>query len=305
MRGDASPKCFLASVRPPNPLQTTTITRINSAGRQICEDLVATEEPLEIRVAGQALAVVMRTPGHDRELATGFLLTEGVLQRRDDLLDLVYCRPLDGTPRDNIIEAVLAPGLAVDLERLTRHVFSASSCGICSKASIDAIRTRYAPLAASFAPRAAVLARLPAALAEQQAGFSRTGGVQGAALFTADGTLLVAREDVGRHNAVDKVLGHAFLAGSLSQREPGAPYPAAAGASVGCILLVSGRVSFEIVQKALAAGVPCLAAISAPTSAAIALAAEAGQTLVGFLRAETDGDPATRFNLYAGSVADR
>lgn len=260
------------------------IVRWEVAQRSTVDDPVAVEEPLEIRVSGRAVAVVMRTPGHDRELAAGFLVTEGILRVRDDLLDLVRCRAVEkGEPPENIIDAVLRPKAHVDWARLTRHVFTSSSCGICSKASIEAVRTRCAPLVAPLAPRRAVIAGLPAALREVQGAFAATGGVHGCALFSIDGHLELAREDVGRHNALDKVIGRAFLDGGL---------PLA-----GRILMVSGRVSFEIVQKALAAGIGCIAAVSAPTSAAVELAVEAGMTLAGFVRGE-------RLNVYAGTLAE-
>ena len=248
-----------------------------------CEDALAAEEPMEIRVGGRSVAVVMRTPGHDRELAAGFLVTEGVLRRRDEVWDMVYCRG-DGTaPEDNILDVVLAPGVAVDWARLTRNVFTSSSCGVCSKASIEAVRAQFPAIAAPLSPRRAVLAALPERLRAVQAGFAATGGLHASALFDAAGELLVAREDVGRHNALDKVVGHAFFTDRL---------PLA-----GTILLVSGRVSFELMQKALAAGIPAVAAISAPTSAAVEFARASGQVLVGFLRGE-------RMNVYAGTLAD-
>jgi FdhD protein len=266
------------------------ITRLaENAAPSAADDSVAVEEPLEIRIGGQSIAVVMRTPGHDRELAAGFLVSEGIVRRRDDLLDIVYCQPAPGdspaapeaAPEENVLNVLLAPGATVDLTRLTRHVFTSSSCGICSKATIDAVRATFPPLAQTLVPKAAVLVKLPDRLRAVQRTFAATGGLHASAIFTTDGTLVIAREDVGRHNAVDKVVGHAFLAGELPLR--------------GHILLVSGRVSFELVQKALAAGIPCLAAISAPTSAAVAFARDTGQTLVGFLR---DG----RMNVYAGCV---
>jgi FdhD protein len=290
------------------------------------DDAVAVEEPLELRVGGRSVAVVMRTPGHDRELAAGFLVTEGIVRGRDDLLDLVPCaqvrrgqgggggggeteRRRDGEKErrregekergregevgrgeaegeregrwENVLDAVLAPGVRLDEARLTRHVFTSSSCGICSKATIAAVRAQVAPLAAGLAPRREVLVALPERLRAVQAGFAASGGLHASALFSADGELEVVREDVGRHNALDKVVGHAFLAGRL---------PLA-----GRILLVSGRVSFELVQKALAAGIPCVAAISAPSTAAVELARASGQTLVGFLRGP-------RMNVYAGTL---
>ena len=246
------------------------------------DDTVAAEEPLEIRVGGRSVAVVMRTPGHDRELAAGFLVTEGILRRREEVLDMVYCGGEAQEPAENVLDVVLAPGVAVDWSRLTRNVFTSSSCGMCSKASIAAVRGQFPGIAEPLVARRAVLAALPERLRAAQAGFAATGGLHASGLFAADGTLVVVREDVGRHNALDKIVGHAFFAERLPLG--------------GRILLVSGRVSFEIMQKALAAGVPCVAAISAPTSAAVDFARESGQTLVGFLRGE-------RMNVYAGTVA--
>jgi FdhD protein len=247
------------------------------------EDSLAAEEPLEIRVGGHSVAVVMRTPGHDRELVAGFLVTEGMVKRREEVLDMIYCRNDGGKPEENILDVVLAPGATVDLARLTRHVFTSSSCGICSKASIEAVRMQFPSIAAPLSPSRAVLASLPDKQRAAQAAFAATGGLHASALFSADGTLRVVREDVGRHNALDKVVGHAFFAEKLPLAD--------------ALLLVSGRVSFEIMQKALAAGVPCVAAISAPTSAAVEFARASGQTLVGFLRG-------TRMNVYAGTLAD-
>jgi len=267
-----------------------SVLRVDGAEAARRDDALAVEEPLEIRVGGRSIAVVMRTPGHDRELAAGFLVTEGVVRRRDEIVDLVYCRSDGGGPEENILDVLLAPGAAVDWTRLTRNVFTSSSCGVCSKASIAAVRTQFPPLAEKLAPRRDVLGTLPGKLRAAQAAFDVTGGLHASALFAADGALRVVREDVGRHNALDKVIGHAFFAEAL---------PLA-----GHILLVSGRVSFEIVQKALAAGVPCVAAISAPTSAAVELAQAGGLTLVGFLRPATGAGPAAmRMNVYAGALA--
>jgi len=273
--------------------QTTrpvSLTRLESAApAETRGDVLAVEEPLELRVGGRSVAVVMRTPGHDRELAAGFLVTEGIVRRREDVLDLVYCRGDGGAPEENILDVLLAPGAAVDLARLTRHVFTSSSCGICSKATIAAVRAQFPPLTGPFAPRREILAGLPDKLRAAQAAFAATGGLHASALFDADGALQVVREDVGRHNALDKVIGHAFFAERL---------PLA-----GHILLVSGRVSFEIMQKALAAGLPVVAAISAPTSAAVEFARASGQTLAGFLRPAAGAGPAAmRMNVYAGAV---
>jgi FdhD protein len=183
---------------------------------------------------------------------------------------------------ENTLDVLLAPGAEFDAARLTRHVFTSSSCGICSKATIEAVRAQFPAIARPLAPRREVLAMLPARLRAAQAGFAATGGLHAAALFAADGMLEAVREDVGRHNALDKLIGRAFLADALPLADR--------------IVLVSGRVSFELMQKALAAGVPCVAAISAPTTAAVEFARASGQTLVGFLRGDT-------MNVYAGTLA--
>lgn len=244
------------------------------------DDALAVEEPLEIRVGGRSVAVTMRTPGHDRELAAGFLLTEGVIRGAADVLDLLVCRDLPDGQAGNVVDAQLAPGVAVDFTRLTRHVFSASSCGLCGKATLDAVARAFPPVApgARFDP--AWLAALPEQLRTAQPGFAATGGLHASALFARDGDLLCVREDVGRHNALDKVLGWALLADRLPLAD--------------CALLVSGRVSFELVQKALAAGLPLIAGLGAPSTLAVDCATRGGQTLVGFLRAD-------RMNIYSGA----
>jgi FdhD protein len=231
------------------------------------EDVLAGEEPLEIRVAGTPVSVTMRTPGHDRELAVGFLLSEGLIASRDDLADV---RQAAGGAQRNVIDVRPVPGVGFDLTHLTRHVFASSSCGLCGKATIEAVHQRLAPITADVSVDADVLLALPERLRAAQPDFARTGGLHAAALFDTSGRLLLAREDIGRHNAVDKVLGAGLLAGALPVRAH--------------VLLVSGRASFEIVQKALAGGVPIVAAVSAPSSLAVTLAAESKQTLVGFLR---------------------
>lgn len=274
-------------------LRSKSITRIEGAEKSSAvNDLLAVEEPLEIRIGGRSIAVVMRTPGHDRELAAGFLVTEGIIKRRDDVLDIVRCSMAStaagpasaeaGDVSENVLDVVLAPGTKVDLAQLTRHVFTSSSCGICSKASIDAVRLQFPSIEVPMAPRREVLAGLPGRLRAAQEAFAASGGLHASALFDAGGTLEVVREDVGRHNALDKVIGHAFFADRLPLADR--------------VLLVSGRVSFELMQKALAAGIPCVAAISAPTTAAVEFAQASGQTLVGFLR----GD---RMNVYTGTLA--
>ena len=244
------------------------------------DDYLAAEEPLEIRVGEEPLSVTMRTPGHDRELAAGFLFTEGLIQRREQIVNLESAEPKDGTNRGNVIQAELAPDAAPDFVKMKRHFFAASSCGICGKASIDSIRARL--LAApnpDFRLNAELLVRLPDALRSSQDVFQRTGGLHAAALFDPRGKLLVLREDIGRHNAVDKVIGWALLEGHVPLADS--------------VLLVSGRGGFEIVQKAIIAGVPVVASVSAPSSLAVQLARELRLTLIGFLRGR-------RFVIYAG-----
>ncbi len=252
-------------------------------------DSLAVEEPMELRVGGRALAVTMRTPGHDVELAHGFLLTEGVLTAADDVVTARWCDSVDETGANtyNVLDVALAPGVAPPGTGVERNFYTTSSCGVCGKASLDAVRlrSRFPPAGDPVRVDAATLYALPDALRTAQRVFDSTGGLHAAGLFTDGGTPLVVREDVGRHNAVDKVLGWALLHGRV---------PAA-----GCVLMVSGRASFELVQKAVMAGVPVLAAVSAPSSLAVALAVEAGMTLVGFLRGRS-------MNVYAGAerVAD-
>jgi FdhD protein len=237
-------------------------------------DRVVVEEPLQIVVDGHPIAVTMRTPGHDADLTLGFLLTEGVITSAAEV------RKIDTESRENHARVFLADGVEVDLSRLTRHVFSASSCGLCGKATIDAVASCRPPLPEGPVFSKDVLLAAPERLAAAQEVFARTGGLHGAALFAADGTMHVVREDIGRHNAVDKVLGHALREGLDWSR---------------CFLLVSGRVSFEIMQKALAGGIPLVAAISAPSSLAVEFAQAANQTLVAFLRPP-------HFRVYAGRV---
>jgi FdhD protein len=238
-------------------------------------DHLAAEEPLEIRVRGRSIAITMRTPGHDDELAAGFLLTEGVIGAPGEIVRIEPCASDD---LGNVVNVTLAPQVAVDFERLTRHVFTSSSCGLCGKASIESVRTRFGPVVSDTAVTGATMIELPAKLRASQPTFDRTGGLHAAAIFDATGALVVSREDVGRHNAVDKVLGYGLMHGLL-------PFDRH-------VLLVSGRVSFEIMLKALAGRVPIVAAISAASSLAAQFAADNDQTLVGFLR---DG----RMNIYA------
>ena len=240
-----------------------------------CDDLVTREEPLEIRVQGRNVAVVMRTPGHDRELAAGFLLSEGVVRRTDQILDIIKC-PGTGRSKGNIVD-VLVGDAEVDWDSLTRHVFSASSCGLCGKTSIDSVFQRFPPVTVEVITTPELLWSLADKVRAAQATFTKTGGLHACAIFDLEGNLVALREDVGRHNALDKILGYALLHDLLPFDQH--------------ILFLSGRVSFEMMQKALAAGVPIIAAISAPSSLAVQFAAESNQTLVGFLR-----DP--KLNIY-------
>lgn len=261
-----------------------SIALASGATRRV--DVLAVEEPLELRVGGRALAVTMRTPGSDVELAAGFLVSEGVIARGGEFRSAIHCGgPGSGGEANtyNVLDVTLAPGVKVP--EPNRNFYTTSSCGVCGKASIDAVETvsRYDVARDATSVTAETLTRLPGLLREHQAVFEKTGGLHAAALFdAASGELLVVREDVGRHNAVDKVIGWAVLADRL---------PLA-----GTVLQVSGRASFELVQKAVMAGIPVLAAVSAPSSLAVELAESAGLTLVGFLRGES-------MNVY--SRADR
>jgi FdhD protein len=255
------------------------------AGETRRVDTLAVEEPLEIRVGGEPLSVTMRTPGHDVELAAGFLVSEGVISRGDQFRSAIHCGGPGTGGADNtynVLDVALASHVHVPLRDLARSVYTTSSCGVCGKASIDAVRTESAYDVATDATTvdAALLTTLPDALRARQDVFDKTGGLHAAGLFDADtGELLVLREDVGRHNAVDKVVGWALLADRLPLR--------------GTVLMVSGRAGFELAQKSVMAGIPILAAVSAPSSLAVELAADAGLTLVGFLRAPS-------MNVYAG-----
>ena len=241
-------------------------------------DSLAVEEPLEIQVRGRSVVMTMQTPGHDRELAAGFLLTERIIRRRADLVEIRTCRA--SLEPENTLDVFLKAGVQVDFAALTRHVFATSSCGICGKASIEAVKQHFPPASSKISATAKTLTRLPERMHAAQKTFSQTGGLHAAAIFDATGKLVVLREDVGRHNAVDKVIGFGFLEKIL-------PLDAH-------ILLVSGRASFEIMQKALAAQIPIVCAVSAPSSLAVEFAGESGQTLVGFLRDDT-------MNIYSGA----
>ena len=240
-------------------------------------ETLAVEEPLEIRVNGTPITVTMRTPGSDFELTQGFLLTEGLIAHRWDVVSVRYCRRAarHGADAYNVVDATLAPGVRTPDLNVTRNFYTTSSCGVCGKASLDAVRltSRYAPSDQRVSLSRHTLASMPHQLRSAQRIFGSTGGLHGAALFESDGTMLAAREDVGRHNAVDKVIGWAVQGDRV-------PLQA-------MVLLVSGRVSFEIAQKAVMAGIPIVAAVSAPSSLAVELASQFGLTLVGFLRGDS------------------
>ncbi|MCX4420030.1 formate dehydrogenase accessory sulfurtransferase FdhD [Streptomyces mirabilis] len=263
------------------------VIRIRDGAVSTRPDTLVAEEPLEIRLNGKPLAITMRTPGDDFALAAGFLVSEGVFGRADEVQNIVYCAgaTVDGSNTYNVVDVRTAPGVVLPDITLERNVYTTSSCGLCGKASLDAVRTtaRWAIDDGGDAPpvrlEPALLAGLPDRLREAQRVFDRTGGLHAAALFTEDGEMLDVREDVGRHNAVDKLVGRALQRGDLPLSRT--------------ILLVSGRASFELAQKAVMAGIPVLAAVSAPSSLAVDLAAETGLTLVGFLRGLS-------MNVYAG-----
>lgn len=288
-------------------IQSVTVRRIALPDSvSTVDDVTAREEPLEIRVEGRSVAVVMRTPGHDEELVAGFLVSEGVVKSARDILEISQC-PSVGNVHGNVVDVLLG-GAIVNWDHLTRHVFSASSCGICGKTSIESVFQSFPPLSLGesqsveegersrcfvvsaqsseaaansetehsgpvFRVTPELITTLPAKLRAAQETFSQTGGLHASAIFDEQGEMVVLREDVGRHNALDKVLGHGLQNNLL-------PFSRH-------ILLVSGRVSFELMQKALAAGVPIVAAISAPSSLAVEFAQTSGQTLIGFLRGQT------------------
>ncbi|MFJ2813181.1 formate dehydrogenase accessory sulfurtransferase FdhD [Streptomyces sp. NPDC087294] len=260
------------------------VIRVRDGAVSTRPDTLVAEEPLEIRLNGKPLAITMRTPGDDFALAAGFLVSEGVLARGAELRNIVYCAgaTADGVNTYNVVDVRTAPDVVIPDITLERNVYTTSSCGLCGKASLDAVRTTARwPIADTppvlVAPE--LLALLPDRLRAAQRVFERTGGLHGAALFSETGELLDVREDVGRHNAVDKLVGRALQNDALPLSRT--------------ILLVSGRASFELAQKAVMAGIPVLAAVSAPSSLAVDLAAETGLTLVGFLRGAS-------MNVYAG-----
>jgi FdhD protein len=270
------------------PILTVPVQKVDGESSAPVQDLLAVEEPLEIRLGQKPVSVTMRTPGHDFELAAGFLFTEGILHHAADVHAICWSPDTNGdrvaNPRQlgNSVTVELNPGVEVDLDRLERHFYTSSSCGVCGKASIEAIQMQGCPVLPRNAPlvAATVIHRLPETLRREQPVFERTGGLHAAALFDPQGNLQLLREDVGRHNALDKLIGAQMIA----RRTP----------LSGSLLLVSGRASFELVQKALMAGIPILAAVGAPSSLAVETAQRFNLTLLGFVR---EG----RFNIYSGA----
>lgn len=283
-------------MKPALAFSKTTVRRITSGiEHEKSDDVLAVEEPLEIRLGfadgtHKAVSITMRTPGEDGELAAGFLFTEGIIRTADQVRQIRHCGlkigKMKGTVdrvaalNSNTIRVDLAEGVELDLKKLERHFYTTSSCGVCGKSSIEALQAHAKPIAdTGFRVASDIIHRMPKQLRDVQDVFERTGGLHASALFNADGSLDIVREDVGRHNALDKVIGAKFLESQLPLSDK--------------VLLVSGRASFELVQKALMAGIPILAAVGAPSSLAVELADEFGMTLVGFVR---DG----RFNIYCG-----
>lgn len=264
----------------PRDIDVTLVHEWNDGRIRSVQDYLVGEEPLQIRVGKNPLSVTMRTPGHDVELATGFLFTEGLIQRHEQIVSIEHTADCKPTERGNIIRIDLAPDVALHLENTQRNFFASSSCGICGKASIESVRARGVRSPnPNFRVEAEVLCRIPAALRSAQQIFGRTGGLHAAGLFDASGKLLVEREDIGRHNAVDKIIGWALRENRLPLSDS--------------VLMVSGRGGFEIIQKAAMAGLPAVASVSACSSLAVQFAREVGMTLVGFLRDR-------RFVVYSG-----
>jgi FdhD protein len=266
------------------PILTVPVQKIEGDSSAPFQDLLAVEEPLEIRLGDKSISITMRTPGNDFDLAAGFLFTEGILHDATEVREIRWSHRTNGNARQvgNSVTVDLNPGVEVDLERLERHFYTSSSCGVCGKASMEAIQMQGCPVLPRNSPvvERSVVHLLPEALRRAQPVFERTGGLHAAALFSSEGTLQLLREDVGRHNAVDKLIGAEMLAGHtpLSDR----------------VLFVSSRASFELVQKALMAGIPILAAVGAPSSLAVETAQRFNLTLLGFVRD-------SRFNIYSGA----
>lgn len=263
------------------------VLKVRPAGQEAVDDLLATEEPMEIKVAHHdgrepaqtSISVTMRTPGHDFELAAGFLYSEGIVRNRDDLVDIAYCTDTETPQEQNVVTVTLAPSVDFDVDRLDRNFFANSSCGVCGKATLDSLQlSGYRPIETNTSLTAETLRSLPNIMRDQQRTFDTTGGLHASALFDTTGTLVALREDIGRHNTVDKLVGAKLMEGALPLDRH--------------ILLVSGRAGFEILQKSLVARIPIVASIGAPSTLAADLATEFGITLVGFLT--EDG-----FNIYS------
>jgi len=276
------------------PVAPIAITRVENGNSTSAEDLLVTEEPLEIRLGYGPehdrteirLSVTMRTPGNDEELTRGFLYTEGLITDPAQLLRVAYCENVKEEERGNVVRAELHPAVEVDPAKWQRNFYTTSSCGVCGKSSIEAVQVNCpAPLPKAPELSPALITALPDRMRAAQTVFRHTGGIHAAALFNAQGELLLLREDVGRHNAVDKVIGAALASGMVTP-----------SGVEGCVLLVSGRAGFELVQKCVVAGIPAMAAVGAPSSLSVQLARASGLLLIGFLR---DG----RFNIYAGQAA--
>lgn len=276
-------------MKPAQAYSETAVRRVALGAEHVdFVDELAIEEPLEIRlgfpkngrIQHRAISITMRTPGDDAELATGFLFTEGIIHAPDQIRQIRHCGSARAGTPNNTIRVDLADGVDVDLERLKRNFYTTSSCGVCGKSSIEALHTGVKRLAdGDMTVNADVIHGLPAAALAAQTTFEKTGGLHASVLFDRDGHVECVAEDVGRHNALDKVIGRKFIAGETPLSDK--------------ILLVSGRASFELVQKALMAGLPVLGAVGAPSSLAVELAREFGMTLIGFVRDD-------RFNIYCG-----
>jgi FdhD protein len=261
------------------PVRPVEVTRISGAARTRLVDAAATEEPLDIRLHGKSFAVIMRTPGDDRALAAGFLLSERVIRSADDLGAVEHCRHPDRREAHHVVDVFLVGDAASRVPAMLdarRNLVATSACGVCGRATIDDLRQDIAPMPISWQVDVALVQSLTGRLRATQTSFDATGGLHGAAIFSRAGTLAAAAEDVGRHNAVDKVIGSLLLAGTASLANDAAD-----------VLVVSGRVAFEIVQKAWLGRVPVIVAVSAPTTLAVDLARDAGITLVGFARGDS------------------
>lgn len=264
------------------------ITKVNADGSKVTPDLMAVEEPLEIRIGygalggrqQKSLSVTMRTPGHDYELATGFLFTEGIIDTFDQVESIKYCEDVGRQEeRENVVRVELKPGVNLDLEKLHRNFYTSSSCGVCGKSSIEAVHVTCTQIQDKIKIDKKVITGLSDKLRDAQQIFEHTGGLHAVGLFDLKGKLLLTREDVGRHNAMDKIVGACLFKKEIPLKET--------------VLMVSGRASFELVQKALRAGAPIMAAVGAPSSLAVTLAKDLGMTLLGFVRGSS-------FNVYCG-----